>query len=61
MGYLRDTYGYHSEEFVKGIMVGIELGALWKDGKLVVGVAQIPLKDKAEEIKMELLKGYKGG
>lgn len=56
MGYFKDMYGERGEEFIKGVIAGIEAYAVWKDGKQVVGIMQEPLEKVIEEVKEEL--GY---
>lgn len=54
MGYLRDVYGKRSEDFIAGVIAGVKMYAVWKDGKQVVGCLETPLEIAIEEIKKEL-------
>lgn len=52
--YWRDKYGPRSEDFIEGIIAGVEAFAIWKDGKQMVGILRIPLEEIIKEIKKEL-------
>ena len=59
MGYFGEMYGYRSTDFVEGVVAGIEAYAVWENGEQYVGVMKRPLKEEVEEVKRDLLKGYK--
>jgi len=52
--YWRDKYGPRSEDFIEGVIAGVEAFAIWKDGKQMVGTLRIPLEKIIKEIKKEL-------
>jgi len=52
-----ELYGEQSDDFVEGVIAGVEMYAIWKDGKQVVGIMQTPLETVKTEIKEQL--GYK--
>lgn len=55
-GYWKDLYGEQSQDFIRGVIAGVEAYAIWKDGKEVVGVLEEKLEDAIKRIKEEL--GY---
>jgi hypothetical protein len=55
--YWQETYGQKSNEFIEGVIVGVQTYAVWKDGQQLVGTTQRPLKDVLQEIKVGM--GYK--
>ena len=61
MGYWKDTYGCRSKEFVEGVLAAIDTYAIWYNGNQYIGTRKIPIKDAMEEVKKDLLEGYKGG
>ena len=52
--YWRDMYGQRSKDFIEGVIAGVKGFAIWKEGKQVVGVLEIPLEKEIEEIKNSL-------
>lgn len=54
MGIWRDIYGVQSEEFADGVIAGVTMYAVWKDGVQVVGVKEQPLQEAIEEINSDL-------
>lgn len=50
-------FGKQSNEFIKGVIAGVEAFAVWDKGKLFVGCNRVPIKKVIAEIKSEL--GYK--
>jgi hypothetical protein len=52
----RELYGYQSNDFINGVIAGIEMYTIWKNGKQVVGVQETPLAEVIEEVKQQL--GY---
>lgn len=56
-GIWADLYGWQSDDFIEGVIAGVEMYAVWKNGKQVVGIMQTPLEIVVKEIKEQL--GYK--
>lgn len=54
MGYWGKMYGVSSDEFIRGVIAGIEAFAVWQDGKQYVGVLKRPLEEELEEVEKEL-------
>ncbi len=55
MAYWSDTYGENkSEDFIKGVIAGVEAFAIWKNGTQYVGVLHKPLYDVLRDIKRQL-------
>jgi len=55
--YWTEMYGTQSQDFIEGVLAGVEAYAIWKDNKQYVGIDRIPLEDVIQEIKEGL--GYK--
>jgi len=53
-GYWRRLYGKRSQDFIDGVIAGVEAYAVWKDGEQLVGVARQPLAEAIKEIQEEL-------
>lgn len=49
-----DMYGLRPDDFILGVIAGVEMYAVWKDSKQVVGISEEPLKDVIKEIKEQL-------
>ena len=47
-------YGKRSNDFIEGVIVGIETYAVWNDGVQHVGVLGKPLKEVIQEVKEQL-------
>ena len=47
-------YGTRSNEFIEGVIAGIEMFAIWRDGKRLVGVKEEPLEEVVKDIKQQL-------
>ena len=43
-------YGTRSPEFIAGVKAGVEMFAVWKSGRQVVGIAETPIEDIFREI-----------
>lgn len=54
MGYLRDIYGLRSNEFIDGMIAGVEAYAVWRDGVQLVGAMERSLREVIKEIKEEM-------
>ena len=56
MGYFKDLYGAKkgNKDFIEGVIAGIECYAVWKDGRQVVGIREVPFSVVIEEVKEEL-------
>jgi len=52
--YWRDIYGEQSQDFIKGVIAGIEAYAIWKNGQQYVGVCKEKLEDVIKQVKQEL-------
>lgn len=50
----QDLYGTRSNEFIEGVIAGVEMYAIWRNGKRLVGVMEKSLEDVVEEIKQQL-------
>lgn len=59
MSYWHDLYGYQNIDFVEGVIAGIEACTIWKDGEQHVGTLETPLREVVEEVRKNLLEGYK--
>ncbi len=55
MGYLRDMHGIQTLDFTKGVIAGVTMYAVWKDGRQVVGIQEKPLEKVIVEIEKDLL------
>jgi len=51
-----ELYGTQSDDFIWGVIAGVKMYAVWKNGKQVVGIMQTPLETVEAEIKEQL--GY---
>lgn len=49
--YWQEMYGARSKEFVEGVIAGVEAFAVWKDGRQVVGIMEVPLLEEEKNIK----------
>lgn len=54
MGYWGKRYGERSNDFIEGVIAGVEAYAIWRGGGQYVGVKEQPLKEAIAEIKKEL-------
>jgi len=61
LGYFKDLYGAKkgNKDFIEGVIAGIECYAVWKDGRQVVGIQEVPFSVVVEEVKEDL--GYYKG
>lgn len=50
MSYIKDLLKHENEDFKRGMIEGIRMHAIWKDGTQVVGCMEKPLKSVIEEI-----------
>lgn len=50
-------YGARTQDFIAGVIAGVEAFAVWKDGKQTVGIWGKSLEKEIEDIK----KGLGGG
>ena len=55
-GFWFDLYGPQSDDFIEGVIAGVEMYAIWKNGQQVVGIMETPLEIVTAEIKEQL--GY---
>lgn len=54
MDYWKDMYGKRTDDFINGVIAGIEAFAVWSGGKQVVGILKQPLRDAIKEVKRQL-------
>ena len=54
MGIWKDIYGSRSEDFIEGVIAGVEMYAVWKDGRQYIGVHNTPLEDVIREVQKDL-------
>lgn len=54
MSYWKNMFGIRSNEFIEGVIAGIEAFAYWKDGIQYVGTTGETLKNAIKEVKKEL-------
>lgn len=53
--YWIDNYGTNkSKDFIDGVIAGVTIFAIWKNGKQYVGLNQVPLETEVAEIKKQL-------
>ena len=57
MGIWRDLYGPQSDDFIKGVIAGVKMCAVWHDGVECVGIRDTPLIEVINEIKGDLSRG----
>jgi len=56
MGIWKDMYGPRDLDFIEGVIAGVEMYAVWKDGRQYVGIHEKPFISVVLEIKKDL--GY---
>ena len=49
-----DMYGTRPEDFIRGVIAGVTMFAVWKNGVQVVGIREEPLQKVVEEIRSDL-------
>uniref|UniRef100_A0A6M3IMT2 Uncharacterized protein n=1 Tax=viral metagenome TaxID=1070528 RepID=A0A6M3IMT2_9ZZZZ len=49
-----ELYGTQSNDFIEGVIAGVEMYAIWRNGKRYVGVREEPLEDVIADIKDQL-------
>ena len=54
MGYWRERYGFQTQDFIRGVIAGIETYAVNKEGGQYVGIMGKPLLDIIEEVRKDL-------
>lgn len=59
MGIWYDLYRKRSPEFVEGVIAGVEMYAIWRNGLFEVGTQKKPLKEVVRKIKEDLLEDWK--
>ena len=52
--YWKEMYGERSNEFILGVIAGVEAYAVWKDGRQVVGIMEQPLVEVIQKINIGL-------
>ena len=60
-GYWFRMYGTQPDDFIEGVIAGITMFAIWKNGKQVVGIMEHPLEEVIKEVKEQLSYKQKGG
>lgn len=59
MGIWFELYGKQNSDFVEGVIAGVEMYSVMRDGKYIVGIQERPLKEVVKEIKEDLLENAK--
>ena len=54
MGYIRDTYGKGSDDFIKGFLAAMDTYAVWKDGRHWIGSPEKLVREEQNEVIKEL-------
>lgn len=52
--YWKEMYGEQSQDFIKGVIAGIEAYATWKNGEQYVGCCEEKLDNVIKRVKEEL-------